>query len=1077
MTRQKEAYKKMHPEQFSDSKTVKKGKLEREMLDFYLETLTSRSMDKQFEELCRAIAEVEICPNLLPQTGPTGGGDSKVDSETYPVAEELSEMWYCGVASSASHERWAFAISAKKDWKPKVKSDVKKIVSVNQDVGRGYKKIFFMSNQYISDKKRAECEDELRSMYDIDVRILDRTWMLDKIFASQKNIEIAIKKLGLSDSLADEIEVGERDYKRKKELAEIEEKLKKNDIKDSEKVNLVSKAVILAREIESSEDTIIGLIERCIRISKKYGTKIEIAEAYSIAAWTIYWWCHDFSLYYEYYQEYEKRTVEEHNVHLFKELIALWINLFSLSNEGFQGIDLQKHKEIVISEFEAFVNDQTKPNTALEARAAYITFRIINEESMDSIISEMFELLDESSGHLDLDLTDIYKIIMEFPMILESDRYDSLFEKAVSTMGKCKQDTEMGCLLAQRGAKLKDEKPYEAISYFSRTLIPFFNEQNKENLCKSVFALAEVYEQCGLNWAARNFYYYVFCICLNQYFKFGEILPILFISLGKLKYLELRLGHVLYSTEFSAFEKIAIELYPDSYNIDEESLIRYDFALALLLLQCDNPQKEVLKRLPHYFEKHNLDISSLVTKYMLGHYDENLLSQLGNDKEKFDKTIIEWKNSPATDDIISSPWFGSEKESNLKSRILGCDIAIKINEPYENGEFEVAATILATIESFLGTGIKNNLISMCGEIEIHLNYAENVDEFVSWKKSGSNRIDVCLGTYSKESFQVAQQQFSVFLTEILGVIVSMMFPYSEALEKLKSMITKEAALDRTFIFSNSVVFGQEIMGKETFLFNTVLGDEEVFESDEELIVVDKVDTHKERKEPSKITIGLPPEGQDFFTDVNQQNVKTFSIINIHDWDCSQWKGVMFAADVYNHSFPPILAFVFEKESGCAIFEKWIEEFGSDDSGDNIEIRIIKGIDSNNPFFYRIIVGSSKLPLEENIKIFASPSRVHTMMPQNNRNISMFEKELGLSESFCICPAIMGDSGQQPKIHYQLMIKKSKNSIKIYNAYEIPEDDFLTYSGLLPTDNPFIPENEKNEAYILKVIDMLRNFHN
>ena len=85
----------MHPEQFSDSKTVKKGKIQREMLDFYLDTLTSRNMDKQFEELCRAIAEVEICPNLLPQTGPTGGGDSKVDSETYPVAEDLSEMWYC----------------------------------------------------------------------------------------------------------------------------------------------------------------------------------------------------------------------------------------------------------------------------------------------------------------------------------------------------------------------------------------------------------------------------------------------------------------------------------------------------------------------------------------------------------------------------------------------------------------------------------------------------------------------------------------------------------------------------------------------------------------------------------------------------------------------------------------------------------------------------------------------------------------------------------------------------------------------------------------------------------------------
>ena len=53
-------------------------------------------MDKPFEEFYRHIAEVEICPNLLPQTGPTGGGDSKVDSETYPVSENLSAYWYFG---------------------------------------------------------------------------------------------------------------------------------------------------------------------------------------------------------------------------------------------------------------------------------------------------------------------------------------------------------------------------------------------------------------------------------------------------------------------------------------------------------------------------------------------------------------------------------------------------------------------------------------------------------------------------------------------------------------------------------------------------------------------------------------------------------------------------------------------------------------------------------------------------------------------------------------------------------------------------------------------------------------------
>ena len=146
MGRQNEFYKKTHPEQFSDSILVKKGNLDRDMFDYYLESLTSKNLEKAFEEFCRKLAESEVCPNLLPQTGPTGGGDSKVDSETYPVSKEISDRWYFG--NAATSERWAFAISAKKDWKSKVKSDVAKIVSVNQQEGRGYTKVFFMSNQY-----------------------------------------------------------------------------------------------------------------------------------------------------------------------------------------------------------------------------------------------------------------------------------------------------------------------------------------------------------------------------------------------------------------------------------------------------------------------------------------------------------------------------------------------------------------------------------------------------------------------------------------------------------------------------------------------------------------------------------------------------------------------------------------------------------------------------------------------------------------------------------------------------------------------------------------------------------------
>ena len=84
----------------------------------------------------RALIKLEICPNLLPQTGPTGGGDSKVDSETYPVADGLAFAWYVGEGRLAASERWAFAFSAKEDWDPKLKSDITKIVGVDDITAR-----------------------------------------------------------------------------------------------------------------------------------------------------------------------------------------------------------------------------------------------------------------------------------------------------------------------------------------------------------------------------------------------------------------------------------------------------------------------------------------------------------------------------------------------------------------------------------------------------------------------------------------------------------------------------------------------------------------------------------------------------------------------------------------------------------------------------------------------------------------------------------------------------------------------------------------------------------------------------
>ena len=215
----KENYRKWHPDQFSDSTIIKKASLKRDFLEYQLSKISGHSQEKDFERFCKAILEQEVCPNLLPQTGPTGGGDSKADTETYPVSEQLAESWLVGYGDKAGVERWAFAISAKADWRSKVKSDVKKIVETITD-GREYKKIFFISNQLIPDKKRADVEDELRSTYGIDVRIFSMDWLLDAVFRNETNRQIAVNTLGLSENLLDEKLVGEKDYKRQQKLNE-----------------------------------------------------------------------------------------------------------------------------------------------------------------------------------------------------------------------------------------------------------------------------------------------------------------------------------------------------------------------------------------------------------------------------------------------------------------------------------------------------------------------------------------------------------------------------------------------------------------------------------------------------------------------------------------------------------------------------------------------------------------------------------------------------------------------------------------------------------------------------------------
>ena len=245
-----------------------------------------------FEILARGLAERRIAPNLLPHTGPTGGGDSKVDSETFPVADILALGWFQGIGRDAARERWGFAFSAKEDWRPKVKTDIAKLVKT----GRGYTKAFFITNQFVRDKERAELADSLSAEHKIEVHIFDRNWILDVVFNDNLQ-DFVITTLGLPTELRPEILRGPKDTERERRLAEIEKRISTaltDGRVDTRLLRDALRSATTARGLERPRTDIDGRFLRARELAEQLHIRSELLKVVYQWAWTSFFWYEDF---------------------------------------------------------------------------------------------------------------------------------------------------------------------------------------------------------------------------------------------------------------------------------------------------------------------------------------------------------------------------------------------------------------------------------------------------------------------------------------------------------------------------------------------------------------------------------------------------------------------------------------------------------------------------------------------------------------------------------------------------------------------------------------------------------------
>ena len=408
------------PERFSDSVGYDAPILDRSQLEYHLSSLTSRSQELQFETFARRLLERTVCPNLLPHTGPTGGGDSKVDTETYPVAETLAMGWYVGDGNQAATERWAFAFSAKATWKPKLKSDIAKIAATQ----RGYKKAFFVSSQFISDRARSAMEDVLSKKYGIDVRIFDRNWILDRTFGDHLE-QIAINELGLTGAVRHERYKGPLDIGREQDIQQLEERIASALAKMRHSSVLVDdciEAAKLARSLERPRTEVDGLYLRATRLAKQFGSLHQQLQSIYEHAWISFWWYEDYEQFIVFYIEVEKQATGSRNA---REL-ELWSNLHSLlyiavldGNLDAKTVDLKTRPAVLVTELKRLAQEQDRPSTALQARTSGLLVKLLVElhkgrrMAVDRVLRDLTSIVRESSPLIGYPFESLVAILME----------------------------------------------------------------------------------------------------------------------------------------------------------------------------------------------------------------------------------------------------------------------------------------------------------------------------------------------------------------------------------------------------------------------------------------------------------------------------------------------------------------------------------------------------------------------------------------------------------------------------------------------------------------------------------------
>jgi len=985
------------PELYSDTLNVEESDMDRRQFEFHLHSLTSRKEETVFENFARALAEKELCPNLITQTGPTGGGDSKVDTETYPVAASIGTLWYEGDPSRSTAERWAFAVSAKAKWKPKIDSDVEKIVAT----GRPYSLVYFISNQAIRDKDRAETEDALKAKYGIEVRIIDRSWIVEKV-SSHKRWQLVADTLQFELQRTLKAVPGVLDAGRLRDLEVLD-----NEIEDAAggrvTLELVEKSLqsaLLARNLDKPRMEVDGRFDRAERLARGISSTRQQHRIWYQRAWTTIWWFNDPTEGLRLYDLLAAEILQSEWIWDLEELVNLWLalqvgQLPEAERTAALRVALQRHAD-----------DRAKETSSLWARTQMLLLDLVTGlragQSLDPIFKALREALAQVRKQIEFPVESVVRLVRELAAVIgDSPAYDELLDSVIEIERERHGDRAAGEMRLERGLqKLSRKKSYEAIDDLAKAQFLLAQEERRGEFIAALAGTGLAYESAGLLFAARANLVSALDRCLYSYFKERAVDARAQPLLRKLAWLELQLGRVPYTLAWVKWMppmQVALSLSDEEANDIAEEVQAIDRVLGILILKTSHEEWFQLTWLPDLLHSLGMEMSRAAALFMLGHED-TVRSDYNTGDDDLQKFFSDWLTAPAAKDLPERPsWHIGT--TNMTTVVLGCRIDVTARGGVTSAL--LGESIIAFLEAFYSTALPSRtLVSPRAELLIEVRQSDGAKGLFSLRtvEDDCGETKLVVTHPIMPAADLLSGGFEKAILELFAHVTGEL-QLGADMQAFEDMFVKHRAQDRAFLVARSIISVTNVLGAsppgraEDWVQDPALRQYALLRvAPWQPTLLAVVEGKSISDEKPTFAAGDPPENLFGADAVRHRDMGVMSPINLPLWNRAGWKGIGVGV-APNEVAPPFMVLAFENiDAGRKIFRGWRGKVGQADRMGWIGITVITGIHRDRPLDYRVAIGVGEQymrgQMSGKMRLMTMVYRMQDMTPASNRNLEL-----------------------------------------------------------------------------------------